>query len=400
MLDTWKGDTVSYKLENLPRNHRGEYGIKARVPGVASKSFRARTINEARKAAIRWVEGVESGKERISAEITLAEYRAEMAPSMKWTSGTRVGYERLWSSYIEPYLGADPLSSIGRPEIRAWLSALERNGITAASRRQVLTNLMGLLNEAARDGQLRSAPNVRGLSPRVDQRKGIALTGPQMAMLLDALPDRYRTLVLILLTTGMRIGEALALRPEDVRQDLMTISVTKSVGVVSPKGSYLKKDRQPDRPKTSAGVRTVPLMPVTLAAIDDHIARFGLSPEGYLFTTLIRPHGWLSYPVFQWTWQRTVRQLREQDENFPPIRVHDLRKTFGAWMVANPNVTPMEAAKVLGHTDAAITLNIYAPLIPGRSAIPAAAAEMVKLLGLPETKELVPEIVDGEIVEG
>ena len=51
-------------------------------------------------------------------------------------------------------------------------------------------------------------------------------------------------------------------------------------------------------------------------------------------------------------------------------------------MVANPNVTPMEPARVLGHKDAAMTSNVYAQEIPDAPEIPAAQAEMANLFGL------------------
>jgi integrase len=405
---------VSYKLENLPRNRRGEYGIKARVPGVAAKSFRARTANEARKAALRWIEGVESGVERTSAEITLAEYRAEIADGMRWSPGTRRSYDGMWRRYIEPRFGRDPLSTIGRSEIREWLARMKREGATANTCRETLVSLMVLLNEAVRDGKLAAAPNTRGLRPGIERRRGVALTGAQGQLLLEALPERYKTVAIVGISTGMRIGEILALRPEDFHRDTMTISVTKSVSTVAQGGSLLIADRKTKGTKTKAGRREVPLFPGVLAAVDDHIERFGISPEGYLFTTYLAPHSWLSYGAFKQAWDQTVRRLRTDDDavprfgrhrhhrdpDFPDVKIHDMRKTFGSWMVANPNVTPMEAARVLGHKNASITLDVYAQLIDGRSAIPAAQSEMLNLFGIGDPKELAPAIIEGEVVDG
>ena len=71
---------AAYKLEELPRTQRG-YGFKARVPGKGSPTFRAPTKSDAKAKAMRWVDDVLSGRERTSPEITLSEYRAEIAPA-------------------------------------------------------------------------------------------------------------------------------------------------------------------------------------------------------------------------------------------------------------------------------------------------------------------------------
>ena len=225
------------------------------------------------------------------------------------------------------------------------------------------------------------------------------MTAAQGKALLDALPDRSRTVAIVAISTGMRIGELLALRPEDFHRDTMTISVTKSAALVAEGGSSRVADRRVKSTKTKSGRREVPLFPGVADAVDDHIARFGVSPEGYLFTSERSPHSWLTYRAF-WGSGGDPRRLQEQDPDFPTVKTHDLRKTFGSWMVANPNVTPMETARVLGHKNVAMTLDIYAQEIDGRSAIPAAQAEMANLFGLNGSKALPDgEIIDAEIIE-
>lgn len=372
---------AAYKLEELPRTQRG-YGFKARVPGKGSPTFRAPTKSDAKAKAMRWVDDVLSGRERTSPEITLSEYRAEIAPAAPWGQDARRNNDSLWKLHVGPRFADDPLSTIGRPQIRTWIVELEKQGVGQATRHHALIHLKFLLNAAKRDGRIASVPDTTGLVRQPDKREGYALTPDQVMTLAEALPKQYGTIVLLGATTGLRIGELLALRPEDIDEQHMVITVRRSV-----KGSGDLKDRRTvGDPKTPSAKRDVPITRSHVNLVRDHIDQFGLSIEGYLFTSMVGRSNWLTYLAFRQVFGRAVKRLVKEID-FPPIRTHDLRKTFGAHLVANADVPMQEKHKIMGHKQLSTLLDIYAPHLPGSKALPAHQATMAKRFELPGADE-------------
>jgi integrase len=75
-----------------------------------------------------------------------------------------------------------------------------------------------------------------------------------------AATERYRPVIMTLAWTGVRVSEALGLRWEDVDFEAREIRVR---GQLDREGKY-------QRPKTKAGVRSMPLLPVLEAALREH----------------------------------------------------------------------------------------------------------------------------------
>jgi integrase len=348
-----------WKLEQRPRDRWGRYGFKARVPSVGrAPTFRAATLREARRAAEIWAEGVLTGKVRTSPETTLAEYWATVVASQSssWRPGTRNNRQSIWRQYLEPRFGPDPLSTIGRIEIKEWIGELRDAGVTTHRCRTVLADLKALLNQAVLDGLISHAPMTKGLLPPKDPSAGQALSPSQARLLVGSVHPRYQALIFLLLTAGLRVSEALALKMDDIDFAARTISVTKTMGLDSYEPFI-------GPPKTRAGRRIVPVLPKLLAVLENHVSQFGTSPEGYIFTAM-RQQKWLRYPGIHRHFRRVVRQLVEEHEGFPSIRIHDLRKTYGSNLLRG--VSSTEAAKIMGHARPSITHDAIRHLFPER----------------------------------
>jgi integrase len=92
------------------------------------------------------------------------------------------------------------------------------------------------------------------------------------------MPHRFRALVIFAAFTGLRWGELVALRAQDVDLDTGVVHVVRKLAELQ------NGERVPGRPKSDAGIRTVALPSVRVAVVREHLAEFPPSdPEGLIF---------------------------------------------------------------------------------------------------------------------
>ena len=157
--------------------------------------------------------------------------------------------------------------------------------------------------------------------------------------------QKYAALIYTLTFTGCRIGEALALRWQDI--DLLggTISINHSV---SRSGTLTA-------PKTRAGVRTVPIPDLLLTVLVEHKP---LDAEDGSFVFPAR-HG--GGPLSYWNvrergWAETLKIAGLSDKG---ITVHDLRHCAASALIS-AGLSPVQVAGQLGHANARVTMSVYA----------------------------------------
>jgi integrase len=173
-------------------------------------------------------------------------------------------------------------------------------------------------------------------------------------------------------TTGMRRGEVAGLRDLDLDLD---------AGWVAPRRPRVVVNHQVhvSDPKTVAGRRLLALDPATVAALREHVelrkaeraqlTEWGVpvGTSGLLFTDV---DGTPLHPDrFRKRFQRLAAKVEwEQDGarrvGLPPIRLHDLRHTY-ATVALQAGVPVKVVSERLGHASIAVTLKIYAHVLPG-----------------------------------
>lgn len=125
-----------------------------------------------------------------------------------------VGYESALSKHIIPRWGRRSLSDIGYAEIQHWISDLSKT-LAPQTVRNIYAVFSLVFSFAVRDGRLVRNPAEGIQLPRRIKAKRGYLTHAQVHRLADECGDS-RTLVLFLAYTGLRWGEAAALRVRDV----------------------------------------------------------------------------------------------------------------------------------------------------------------------------------------
>lgn len=207
------------------------------------------------------------------------------------------------------------------------------------------------LRQAKADGVIADDLAASLKAPRVPRKERRVLTPEELARLLDAARGYKHHLVIRLLAlTGMRLGEALGLRWQDVDLERGTVTVRQSVNV--------RKRTLNDRPKTEASYRTLALDQETAALLAAHrreqektrvVALRGR--ETLVFRAAdgrpLRARG------VQYALDRALKKA-----GLAHIRVHDLRHTAGSLLLdaGKPLAT---VAEFLGHSTPATTAAVY-----------------------------------------
>lgn len=170
------------------------------------------------------------------------------------TEATVARYRRTADDWIIPYVGTIRLNRLTPADVQRMLVQLEEAGLSPKSRtlaRDVLARALRWAEQTSVVGR-NVARIVQG--PKVTRNASDALTADEAkAVLGKAEGDRLEALAVVALRLGLRRGEALGLRWDDVDFDAGELTVAKA--------------------KTGAGVRTVPLVAATAAALREHRRR-------------------------------------------------------------------------------------------------------------------------------
>jgi integrase len=160
------------------------------------------------------------------------------------------------------------------------------------------------------------------------------------------------------LSTGMRRGELLALKWEDLDLETARLSVRRSLGR-STHGIVI------DAPKTTKGRRSIKLIASAIAALRAHRkrqleARLVAGPEwresGWVFTTSI------GTTIDPRNLALDFRRMLTKAE-LPALRFHDLRHSAATTALLQ-NVHPKIVSEMLGHAKVSITLDLYSHVLP------------------------------------
>jgi integrase len=132
----------------------------------------------------------------------------------------RAAYRNLLRRYLVPAFGPMPLADLDAMAVRAWLAKLERDGVGASTRAKSYRLLSRILGTAIESGYLTRNPcTIRGAAAEPAPEMRFA-TVAEVAALADAIPRRFRALVLV--TRAARVE---GLRFHDLRHTAATLAV-------------------------------------------------------------------------------------------------------------------------------------------------------------------------------
>lgn len=254
--------------------------------------------------------------------------------------GTIALYEGLLRNYLMPTFGEVWLSDIDPSAVRRWRAVLlDEVGCSATMVAKSYRLLSAIMATAADQDELvrRNPCRISGAgTERAAERPTLSIA--EIFALADAVPIRYRCMILVAAFGSLRFGEVTALRRRDVDVKAGVVMVRRAFVEVRKQGVVAAP------PKSRASVRSVRLPDSVVQDLVEHMESWsGDGPDGLVFTV---PSG---RPVRRGNfnggvaWRATVTAMGR-----PELHFHDLRHT-GNTLAAGAGVSTRDLMARMGH---------------------------------------------------
>lgn len=251
------------------------------------------------------------------------------------------------------------IKDITRRDIETAREILLQKGKTPENLNNCFAHLNHVFNAAVLDDTITKNPckalkQLKRENPLIKENKHRALSEDETRRFFEAAEARhsyYLNDYLIMIKTGMRIGEISALYPTDIDRINGFIHVRRTVTRDEIGGYQIGSST-----KTYSGNRDIPLTDEVLEIIKRqqslNNALFGLERDGLLFKSaeggILREYGA----------NREIKRICKAAE-IEPFTCHAFRNTFATRFIEQQPENYKILSEILGHKDVAITLNLY-----------------------------------------
>jgi len=311
------------------------------------------------KALHEYQQGLPVAAERLTVAQFLERWLvASVQPSVK--SKTYEGYESIVRVRVVPRIGRKQLAKLTPLDLQQLYANLQAAGLSKRSVHHTHRVLHRALRQAVSWDLIPRNPCERVTPPRPGRSEMQVLSEEQATAFLEATKDHpHHALYVLALTTGMRQGELLGLRWQDVDLDAGQLAVRQTLQWQRSRGLVFTT------PKTARSRRIIILSQRAVQVLRRHRTRqleFRLSlgevwqDSDLVFTNEIG--GPLSPSQQTRVFQRALAAA-----GLPKMRFHDCRHT-AATLLLSKGVHPKVVSEMLGHSTITLTLDTYSHLVP------------------------------------
>lgn len=336
---------------------------------VKRKTVTARNEKEAAKLQAAFEASVQQGYATLTGKLKLSEFakqwfddhcRKNLAPK------TQRSYRNHLNNRILPALGHIDINKLRPQHIIRFIHELQEEGkcfdgrtgkVSQESACYSFRVLSSMLQDAVHWQVIPSNPCQRVEAPKPLRKKVSIMDEENIVRMLSALegePMKYRTIVMLGIDSGLRLGEMMGLKWQDIDLEQATLSVNKANQALVGKGVFTK------RPKNESSVRSIALSESTVSLLtmyrnEQSETMFQLSgkwiDEGWVFTQ------WNGKPMYPDTPSHWFRDFLKH-HNLPHMKFHALRHLSATVLIAQG--VPLKSVSArLGHADICTTANIY-----------------------------------------
>lgn len=337
------------------------------------KSLDAKGKREASKELDEWRDDMEAEAESASilapAE-TVIDYVSRYVDTLEASGSIERSTATVYHAmlkHIDGELGSLRLESLGAESAQAWVNSMVSNGYAASTVRKAFNLLKAAMTHAEDTGRIVKNPLRTVKLPKIPKKEPNALDASQRARLVSFLDIAAQTPVnlgvRLALFTGMREGEICGLQWKNVDLESGVIRIRTVIGRDGGK-TYEKE------PKTGGSRRDIPVSGSTTEALKAWRAdtakrclEAGIPFSNDLYV-LGKVDGSNLAPHALWeAWKAIAASLGLVGTQGKVPTFHDLRHTFATAAISE-GVDVKSVSSILGHTNAAMTLNIYASADP------------------------------------
>lgn len=269
---------------------------------------------------------------------------------------TRDRYRESLDNHLLPKFGKVPLGSITADRVQEWVVELAGTehlpGKTYAAEtiRGHYALFAAIMKRAVARGLIAKSPCVEIELPEVARRERRYLAEDEVAVLVEVMPGRYKTLVIVGAYLGLRWQELAGLRRTAVSmspREVASLRVTSTIE--RSNGRYEVKEYG----KSAAARRTLKMPAWVAESLAWHLRAF--PHEEWAFPS---PQGkFLRYDNFR----KRVWTPATEAAGIAPLDFHELRHTAAAFMIAE-GANALQVKRRMGHEDIRTTFHIYGHL--------------------------------------
>lgn len=259
-------------------------------------------------------------------------------------------YSSIVNKHILPILGGELMMNLTTGKLNDFINFKltsgrlnGKGGLSAKSVRDIMTVYRSIENYAAREYGIKGT---HYSMPKIEKKQTDILTSAERKRLENYLinnQNKTNIAILLCLFTGLRVGELCGLKWEDIDFDNAVLSVKRTVQRISKNG---KSQVIIGTPKSKTSVRTVPIPDFVL----DILRNYRSCSNFYIITGK-------STPTEPRTMQNRFKSILKLC-GIRNVNFHLLRHTY-ATVCIEKGFDPKTLSELLGHADAAITLNRY-----------------------------------------
>jgi integrase len=295
-----------------------------------------------------------------TAVVTFEEFALEYVERLvKPNPETKRKYLERLRVHVFPIIGERPIVEITRREMRLWQEGLLAKGLSAKTIQNIRGETVSPIFEAAclpgedDEPPLRTYNPLKGLKlpERNRPEREIVEDQREARLVIEAayeVDPSAADLLLMLLATGMRWGEAAGLPVRAVNFDRGTVSIMQVLRKENFKWKVIP------RPKTKDGYREIPVPAQVMKIIETRCG--SRDRDAFVFTAPKGGH-W-RYEVFyddRWT---KIRKLAETNGLRKHMTMYGLRHSLLTWL-ASEGVDLMTLRTIAGHKRVSTTFDIY-----------------------------------------
>lgn len=257
-------------------------------------------------------------------------------------------YKFIYERHIKPTFGKRKVDEIKPSEIATWQSKIMQK-LSTKSLTMIRAVFNVMFNDALADELITRNPMSLIKKPKnVSVNEILPFTVDEIFTILDNIQEKMRAVFAIGFFAGLRTGEILVLKWEDIDLENNIIKVRRA-----------KRQGVEGNPKTASSIRDVEIIDILLPYLQNHL-KYKIDESEYMFNS------WHKQPFADFGclaktyWQPIFEELDIQYRN-----PYQMRHTFASMMISNGEDI-LWVSKMLGHTNSAITLTMYARYIENK----------------------------------
>lgn len=326
-------------------------------------------------------------KTRAEVNLTVNDmFQKYIATKTELKVSTLTNYKYMYKNYVQESFGLKKLADVKYSDVKSFYNSLiKEKNFKPNSMEIINTILHPVFTLAVRDGYIRTNPT-DGVMREIKQShnwekpKRHALTIEQQSAFVEFVANseiynHWLPLFTAFLGTGCRVGELIGLRWQDCDFENDVISINHNL--IYRQTESGKCEMSITTPKTSAGIRTIPMLPEVRKAfmterkkqmaqggnstvVDGYSGFIFLNRESYVHNPMTINRAIVRiYKAYNLEETELAKKEKREPVLIPHFSVHNLRHTFCTRFCENEtNIKVIQ--EIMGHSDIGTTMNIYA----------------------------------------